>query len=66
MLPFGEGHLLGSDHLGRDILSRILWGTRLSLMVGVAAALIAATAESLIGILAGYYGASRYGADALD
>ena len=35
MLPFGEGHLLGSDHLGRDILSRILWGTRLSLMVGL-------------------------------
>ena len=56
MLPFGEGHLLGADHLGRDILSRLLWGTRLSLMVGVAAALIAATAGSLIGILAGYYG----------
>ena len=30
MLPFGEGHLLGADHLGRDILSRLLWGTRLS------------------------------------
>ena len=56
MLPFGEGHLLGADHLGRDILSRLLWGTRLSLMVGVAAAIIAATAGSLIGILAGYYG----------
>ena len=56
MLPFEEGYLLGADHLGRDILSRILWGTRLSLMVGIAAALIAATAGSLIGILAGYYG----------
>ena len=56
MLPFQGGHLLGADHLGRDILSRLLWGTRLSLMVGMAAALIAATAGSLIGIFAGFYG----------
>lgn len=56
MLPFEGGHLLGADHLGRDILSRLLWGTRLSLMVGVAAALIAATIGSLIGIFAGFYG----------
>ena len=56
MLPFEGGHLLGADHLGRDILSRLLWGTRLSLMVGMAAALIAATAGSLIGIFAGFYG----------
>ena len=56
MLPLEGGHLLGADHLGRDILSRLLWGTRLSLMVGVAAALIAATLGSLIGILAGFYG----------
>ena len=56
MLPFEGGHFLGADHLGRDILSRLLWGTRLSLMVGMAAALIAATAGSLIGIFAGFYG----------
>ena len=56
MLPFQGGHLLGADHLGRDILSLLLWGTRLSLMVGMAAALIAATAGSLIGIFAGFYG----------
>ncbi len=55
-LPFTEGHLLGTDHLGRDLLSRLLHGTRLSLAVGVAAALIAATIGSAIGIVAGYFG----------
>ena len=41
MRPFSPGHMLGTDHLGRDLLSRLLWGTRLSLAVGIAAALIA-------------------------
>jgi hypothetical protein len=54
--PFSEAHLLGTDHLGRDLLSRLLWGTRLSLAVGIAAALIAATIGSTIGIVAGYFG----------
>jgi len=54
--PFSEGHLLGTDHLGRDLLSRLLWGTRLSLAVGIFAALIAATIGSAIGIIAGYFG----------
>ena len=54
-LPLAEGYLLGTDHLGRDILSRLLWGTRLSLGVGLAAALIAAFFGSLVGILAGLY-----------
>ena len=54
--PFSEGHLLGTDHLGRDLLSRLLNGTRLSLAVGVAAALIAAAIGSAIGIVAGYFG----------
>ena len=54
--PFTEGHLLGKDHLGRDLLSRLLHGTRLSLAVGIAAALIAATIGSAIGIIAGYFG----------
>ena len=54
--PFTDGHLLGTDHLGRDLLSRLLHGTRLSLAVGVSAALIAATIGSAIGIIAGYFG----------
>ena len=54
--PFSDGHLLGTDHLGRDLLSRLLHGTRLSLAIGVAAAVIAATIGSSIGIVAGYFG----------
>ena len=54
--PFSEGHLLGTDHLGRDLLSRLIWGTRLSLAVGFAAAVIAAVIGSAIGIVAGYFG----------
>ena len=54
--PFSPGHLLGTDHLGRDLLSRLMWGTRLSLAVGIAAAFVAATIGSAIGIIAGYFG----------
>lgn len=54
--PLSEGHLLGTDHLGRDLLSRLLWGTRLSLAVGFAAALIAGLLGAAIGVIAGYFG----------
>ncbi len=53
---FSPGHLLGTDALGRDILSRLIWGTRVSLAVGVSASLIAAFFGSLIGLVAGYAG----------
>ena len=55
-LPFTNNYLLGADHLGRDIFSRVMWGTRLSLAVGFSAALIAAILGSCIGIIAGYFG----------
>jgi peptide/nickel transport system permease protein len=54
--PLSEGHLLGTDHLGRDLLSRLLWGTRLSLAVGFAAALVAGLIGAAIGVMAGFFG----------
>jgi len=54
--PLSPGHLLGTDQLGRDVLSRIIWGARVSLVIGAVAAVIAATAGSLIGLVAGYLG----------
>lgn len=53
---FSPGHVLGTDHLGRDLLARLLWGTRLSLAMGCLAAVLAATIGSAIGIVAGYFG----------
>jgi len=50
------GHLLGTDNLGRDVLSRLIYGARISLFVGLAVALISGTIGALIGIVAGYRG----------
>ncbi|UYN99802.1 MAG: dipeptide/oligopeptide/nickel ABC transporter permease/ATP-binding protein [Devosia sp.] len=52
--PLSDGHLLGTDHLGRDILSRLIWGTQVSLLVGISATALAAIFGSLIGLVAGY------------
>ena len=54
--PLHGGFLLGTDQLGRDLLSRIIWGARVSLLVAVLAALIASTCGSLIGLAAGFLG----------
>ena len=54
--PFSGDSILGTDHLGRDLLSRLLWGTRLSIAVGLCAAIIAAFIGSAIGVIAGFYG----------
>jgi peptide/nickel transport system permease protein len=49
-------YLLGTDNVGRDILSRVIYGARVSLSVGFAAVLVGAIVGSLIGMLAGYFG----------
>jgi peptide/nickel transport system permease protein len=54
--PGTEGYPLGSDELGRDMLSRLIYGARLSLIMGVTPVLIALVAGSTIGITAGYVG----------
>lgn len=54
--PGSEGHLLGTDSLGRDILSRVLYGARYSLGMGFLAVILAAVIGDTLGALAGYYG----------
>jgi len=51
-----EGHLLGTDLLGRDILSRIIYGSRISLLVGIITECIAVPLGVVLGAVAGYYG----------
>ncbi|MGQ9598771.1 MAG: nickel transporter permease [Anaerolineae bacterium] len=54
--PGTPGYPLGADDLGRDILSRLLWGGRISLLVGFGAVLAAMSVGVVIGLLAGYFG----------
>ncbi len=57
LLPPGSpGHLLGTDNVGRDVLSRMMYGGRLSLFVGIVLIGIGASAGSLLGVIAGYFG----------
>lgn len=50
-----KDHLLGTDELGRDTLSRIIWGSRISIMVGVVAVSIAGVFGMGLGLIAGYF-----------
>ncbi|HJH31767.1 MAG TPA: ABC transporter permease [Methanosarcinaceae archaeon] len=55
--PFTEfRYPLGTDHLGRCFLSRLLYGTRISLMVGITVVSISATVGIILGVVSGYYG----------
>jgi peptide/nickel transport system permease protein len=49
-------HLLGTDHLGRDVLSRLIFGARISIIVGFMAVIVAGTIGTVLGILSGYVG----------
>ncbi|MBO3801150.1 MAG: ABC transporter permease [Thermoproteota archaeon] len=55
-MPPSLAHLFGTDELGRDVLSRVLWGTRTSLSVGFGAALVSSLAGIILGSIAGYFG----------
>ncbi len=55
MVAPGLEHWMGTDHFGRDILSRVLFGARISLQIGVLVALITAAAGVFIGALSGYF-----------
>jgi peptide/nickel transport system permease protein len=54
--PNGATFMLGSDALGRDVLSRLLYGARVSLLVGISAILVGGTIGTVAGLLSGYFG----------
>lgn len=65
LVPFSESkgmdgtinfHLLGTDALGRDMLTRLIFGARVSVSVGLIAVIIAGTIGTILGLIAGYYG----------
>jgi peptide/nickel transport system permease protein len=56
LLPPGAEHWLGTDRFGRDVLSRIIYGARISLSIGFIATAISVTIGTLVGAAAGYFG----------
>ncbi len=53
--PGTDGHILGGDALGRDLLSRMVWGGRASLLIGTASVLLGLLVGGLLGLVAGYF-----------
>lgn len=56
LLPTSVEHPLGTDELGRDVLSRLIWGARITLLMTVGAVLLALVSGAFLGVLAGYRG----------
>lgn len=54
--PLTDGHLLGTDQLGRDILARILYGARMSLIISFVVTILAVALGTLLGLISGYWG----------
>lgn len=53
--PFSPGHILGTDQLGRDLLSRLIWGGQVSITIGLLAMVVAGLVGTTLGFIAGYY-----------
>src|SRR5262249_29981411 len=54
--PPSAAHWLGTDGFGRDVLSRVIWGSRVSLQIGLAATALAVVVGTAVGSVAGYFG----------
>lgn len=54
--PFSEGHMFGTDEFGRDLLSRIIYGSRISILVAIGATAIGGAIGILLGLFSGYMG----------
>lgn len=54
--PFSDGHLLGTDDVGRDQWTRLLYGARISLIIGIGVVLVSGSIGITLGLLSGYFG----------
>ena len=61
LAPPSAAHPFGTDNIGRDVLARVIWGTRVSLIAGFVSVALAVVAGSLLGLAAGYWGGNLDG-----